>query len=91
MTDVLVGVGVGTGTATGGATAAGRVLHVLEGIAGGGLGSTGAIAEVYGDTDMLVARARVAAERWAELDITPSPYLVHIAKMKEIEEGIRKL
>ena len=89
MTDVLVG--VQTGTAVRGGTMTARVLRVLEGVAHGDLGSTGAITEIYGDAEALIARARAAAERLAELDIAPSPYLVHVAKMKEIEEGIRRL
>ncbi|MFH1708549.1 MAG: hypothetical protein ABIF71_11630 [Planctomycetota bacterium] len=89
MTDVLIG--VQTGTMVRGGTMAGRVLRVLEGVAHGVLGSTGAITEIYGDAEALVARAHAAAERLAEMDIAPSPYLMHVTKMKEIEEGIRRL
>jgi hypothetical protein len=86
MTEVLAGIESEKAVRSG--SPATNVLRVLCGIAEGEVGSTREISGVYNDVKRLMTRLSRLNGLGTELDIQPSSYLVHLNKMREIEEGL---
>lgn len=86
MTEVLAGIESEQAVRYAGPAA--NVLRVLRGVAEGELGSTREITGVYSDVKRLMTRLSRLNGLGTELDIQPSCYLIHLNKMREIEEGL---
>ena len=86
MTEVLAG--IESETAVRPSAPAARVLDVLKGISEGRVESTQEISNVYGEVKELVDRVSRLNGLGSELNIQPSSYLIHLNKMREIEEEL---
>ena len=86
MTEVLAG--IESETVVRSSAPAARVLDVLNGISEGRVESTREISNVYGDVKELVERVSGLNGLGSELNIQPSSYLIHLNKMREIEEEL---
>ena len=86
MTEVLAG--IESETVVRSSAPAARVLDVLSGISQGRVESTQEISNVYGEVKELVERVSRLNGLGEELNVQPSSYLIHLDKMREIEEEI---
>ena len=68
-----------------------NVLGVLTMINDQAIDSTDAITRVYGDVKELVDRVNRFNDLHEDMEFSPSPYLMHLNKMREIEEEITRL